>query len=527
MQLAHPRLVALIAMLPLAGCASEAAEPGSSHARRWTNAKGDFATVAAACDASAYIKSSFGASGASFGEAIALSADGTMLAVGMPGDSTDAVGVNPTPGAAEKDGSGAVTIFRCDAGAWSQEAFLKASNAEEYDEFGGSIALSADGTVLAVGATGEASAALAEGGGETDNSADGAGAVYVFRRSAGAWVEEAYLKASNAAKNDDFGGAVSLSADGNTLAVGAEAEDGLDPNGVPDDNAGSSAGAVYVFERDEALGWSESAFLKASLPNAWDRFGSALSLAPDGQSLAVGAWGESSGSDGINSDQHDGATYGAGAVYLFRRTDGRWWEESYIKSANSGSQHFFGYSIALSGDASVLVVGAYGEPSDATGINGDESDSSGRNVGAAYVFRYTETGWVQEAYIKASNSEDQDKFGTRVAVSTDGNVVAVGAPNEDSDGTGFDGDQNDGSADESGAVYVFALGAEGWQQTHYVKAPNTGEDDAFGSSLALSADGTLLLASAPNEASNATTIDGDGTNDSSEYSGACYAIALP
>ncbi|MEZ4254191.1 MAG: FG-GAP repeat protein [Polyangiales bacterium] len=528
MRLEDSRFVALAGLVALAGCASETGNPEASHARRWTNAKGDFATVSATCSASAYLKGTHSAEETELGSVVAVSADGSMLAVGMPGESTDSVGVNPSPVAGPKLSAGAVTIFRCDAGTWSEEAFIKPSSVDDYDRFGTTVALSADGTLLAIGAIGESSAATSAGGNEADNSQDNAGAAYIFRRSAGAWVQEAYLKASNADSGDGFGGAISLSADGKTLAVGAWGEDGLDSNGVESDNSGTNAGAVYVFDHDDVLGWQQAAFLKSSLPHTWDYFGSSLALSPDGQTLAVGASQESSESDGVNSDQHDESTYGAGAVYLFRKgEDGDWWEESYIKASNSGDQHYFGQSVALSGDASVLVVGADGEPSASPGINGDELDTSAWSVGAVYVFRYTDLGWTQEAYMKASNPDGGDSFGHSVAVSTDGNVVVVGAPNESGDGTGFEGDQDDGSADMSGAVYSFVHGTTGWTQTHYIKANNTDENDIFGTSVTLSADGSLLFAGAPAEDSNATAVDGDGADNSALDSGACYAIALP
>ncbi|MEK6749261.1 MAG: hypothetical protein AABY83_08655 [Pseudomonadota bacterium] len=106
--------------------------------------------------------------------------------------------------------------------------YVKASNTEAYDDFGYSVALSADGNTLAVGAQYEDSAATGVNNatpGQADNSALDSGAVYVYTRTGATWTQQAYVKASNTEANDLFGYSVALSADGNTLAVGAQGED--------------------------------------------------------------------------------------------------------------------------------------------------------------------------------------------------------------------------------------------------------------------------------------------------------------
>jgi hypothetical protein len=100
-------------------------------------------------------------------------------------------------------------------------------------------------------------------------------------------------------------------------------------------------------------------------------------------------------------------------------------------------------------------VGAYGERSAATGIGGDQTDNSVLQAGAVYVFARSGTTWSQPAYVKASNTGEQDAFGFSVALSSDGLTLAVGAPIEDSAATGIDGDQADNSALHAGAVYVY------------------------------------------------------------------------
>ena len=100
-------------------------------------------------------------------------------------------------------------------------------------------------------------------------------------------------------------------------------------------------------------------------------------------------------------------------------------------------------------------MGAYSEDSAATGIDGDQLDNSAGEAGAVYVYRRNGATWSHQAYAKASNTEANDQFGWPVALSGDGNTLAVGARLEDSGATGVDGDQSSNSASEAGAVYVF------------------------------------------------------------------------
>ena len=95
---------------------------------------------------------------------------------------------------------------------WSQQAYVKASNTEPYDFFGRSVALSANGTTLTVGAIGESSLATGIGGNQADNSADSAGAVYLFARGSAGWSQQAYVKPSNTGDSAGFSPSVALSA---------------------------------------------------------------------------------------------------------------------------------------------------------------------------------------------------------------------------------------------------------------------------------------------------------------------------
>lgn len=457
-----------------------------------------------------------------FGTAVALSADGKTLAVAAPGESSNAIGIHGDPSDDSAQYSGAVYVYVRTVGAWAQQAYIKASNTEANDAFGYSLALSADGSTLAVGAHLEGSSASGVDGNQAINGANHAGAVYVFAREQDAWTQQAYVKASNTGLGDRFGAAVALSADGHTLAVGAnrESSDATGVNGDPSNDNAPSAGAVYVFLRTGA-GWAQQAYLKASNTDILDEFGNAVALSADGNTLAVGAHREAGSVTGVNNGQADNTAPEAGAVYIFNRAGSVWTQQAYVKASNSGAGDAFGTSVALSADGRTLAVGAMSEKSSATGIDGNQADDSRSNSGAAYVFAWV-GGWVQQAYIKASNADELEFFGSAVALSADGNTLAVGAKTEDSDAIGIGGAQDSNGSDRSGAVYMYARAEGRWTQNAYVKASNTGSGDRFGSAVALSADASVLAVAAPEESSRATGIGGDQENDEMALAGAVY-----
>ena len=419
------------------------------------------------------------------------------------------------------------------AGMLAAIGYFKASNTGLGDQFGQSVALSADGNTLAVGATVEASNDTGIDGLQSDNSAFASGAVYVFTRASGVWSQQAYIKASNTGAEDQFGISVALSADGNTLAVGAYFEDSA-ATGINNDQGdgplSTNSGAVYVFTRT-GTAWSQQAYIKASntgtttmftLPD--DQFGISVALSADGNTLAVGAYSEDSSEIGVGdgSNQTNNAEEDSGAVYVFTRVGGVWTQQAYVKASNTGAGDNFGWSVALSDDGNTLAVGAIGEDSDATGIDGNQAGNTASNAGAVYVFTRTGTAWSQQAYVKASNTAPADNFGHSVALSGDGNTLAVSALAEDSAATGIDGDQADNSASDAGAVYVFAHSGGMWSQQAYVKASNTELADGFGRSVDLNGDGNTLAVGARFEASIATGIGGNQASNSAAQAGAVY-----
>ena len=178
----------------------------------------------------------------------------------------------------------------------------------------------------------------------------------------------------------------------------------------------------------------------------------------------------------------------------------------FTKASNAGTLDNFGWSVALAADGNTLAVGAPEEASNATGIDGNQSDNSANASGAVYIFTRNGSSWSQQAYVKASNTEANDSFGHSITLAADGNTLVVGAPFEDSNATGIGGNQSDNSESASGAAYVFTRSGSNWSQQAYVKAYNTDASDQFGHSVALAADGNTLTIGASLEDNSGTGI---------------------
>ena len=401
--------------------------------------------------------------------------------------------------------------------------YFKASNPGANDIYGNAIALSADGLTLAVSAYGEASAG---GAGPQDDSAPSAGAVYVYTKSQGQWTQQAMLKAPNAAASHFFGKSLALSADGNTLAVGADGE-GSNHRGtfavMPTGNAlAPDSGAVYVYAR-AGNAWAQQAYIKAANAETFDIFGFAVALSADGNTLAVGAWYEAGGGSGTTADPSDNSGFARGAAYVFTRTGNNWSQAAYLKATNSGDGDWFGFSLALSGDGNTLAVGAMNESSNSVT---DPANNSAQNSGAVYVYTRLANTWSAQSYLKAPVPEANDNFGVYLAVSGDGSTLAIGMHGDDSNLTGafstMPADNN--LATNSGAVFVFTRAGSVWAQQAYIKASNVNVSTParFGRRFALSENGNILAVSAFREDGAGIGFASDPTSTAALDAGAVY-----
>lgn len=322
----------------------------------------------------------------------------------------------------------------------------------------------------------------------------------IMREDASFFAQQAYLKASDADGGysqwhgyygDQFGSSVAISED--TLVVGAPGRS-VRLIGTEWDDSKINYGVVYVFTRSDGFR-SQHACLEASNAETDDQFG--VSVAISGDTLVVGAIGEDSS---INGGEENNSIFDAGAVYVFTRSSGVWNQQALLKASyllgstsNGVIGNEFGYSVAISGDT--LIVGS---------PNVDSSDDHGefnelfpaQSSGAAFVFTRTDGVWNQQASLSASNAEEDDGFGASVAISDD--TVVVGAPYEDGNASGG---ENDNSASNVGAAYVFNRIGGVWNQQAYLK-PSTASDGhvnvfgfGFGTRVAIS--GATIAVSYP------------------------------
>lgn len=388
-----------------------------------------------------YIKPPNTESGDNFGQDVALSDDGNTLVISAEAEGSNATGIDGDASNNDASSAGAVFAYEYINGAWSNTAYIKASNTDSSDKFGYAIDLSSSGDLLAVGAIGESSNASSIEGDQTDNSVASAGATYIFRNTNGVWSQEAYIKPSSATGN--FGFNVSFDSAGTTLAVAAV-------------NA-NSQGRVYVFTSDGAGSWSEQAFIDASNGESGDRFGGGLALSGDAQSLFVGAAHEGSGVGGINAGgENDNTATRAGAVYAYHYDGTAWVKQAYIKPQYPTSFGYFGESLATNLSGDLLAVGFKWESSSSSGFDGNQDDSSLGNSGAVFVYRKdTNEIWQAKHYIKALYPQANAEFGFDVSLDNTGDTLVVSSDIEGSAATGINGDQSDTSAIGSGAVFVY------------------------------------------------------------------------
>ena len=319
--------------------------------------------------------------------------------VGIGGD-TIVVGAEMVDGVGRN--SGAIYVFQRHGTEWAQQAKLTASDGAAGEEFGRAVAISGD--TIVVGADDAAGEAL------------DSGAAYVFERRGDRWIQQAKLTAQDGQEDDEFGHSAAIS--GDTIVIGAFGADHA---------AGANAGAAYVFERREGV-WVQQVKLTASDAAEGDNFGGDRGTFDGHSGVAI-----SGNTIVVGAENADAPDRNSGAVYVFQRAGTAWTEQAKLTASDAAEGDDFAESVAISGDT--IVVGA--------------DDAAGEDVGtgAAYVFHRRGTTWTQEAKIVAEDGQDNDKFGTSVAIS--GDAIVVGA---------YGDDHGDGRY--AGSVYVFSAAAD-------------------------------------------------------------------
>ncbi|MFT4875429.1 MAG: sugar lactone lactonase YvrE [Bacteroidia bacterium] len=363
------------------------------------------------------------AAGDEFGSAVAVSEDGSILAVG----------------AAYNDGGGTsaghVRVYQYASSSWSQlGGDIDGETAQ--DRSGTSISLSDDGSILAIGAR------LNDGGGSNF------GHVRVYQYASSSW-SQLGSDIDGEATNDYSGESVSLSGDGTIVAISATDNDG----------GGTNAGHVRVYQYASSS-WSQlGSDIDGEAAN--DKSGSSISLSDDGTILAVGAY------------YNDGNGSSSGHVRVYQYASSSW---SQLGSDIDGeaANDLSGVSISLSDDGTILAVGA------------SKNDGSFTDAGHVRVYKYASSSWTQLGSDIDGEAAD-DYSGSAVSLSGDGTKLAIGAY------------YNDGVGANAGHVRLYKYASSSWTQLGYdVDGENAGDES--GKSVALSDDGITLAIGAPKNA---------------------------
>ncbi len=228
--------------------------------------------------------------------------------------------------------------------------------------------------------------------------------------------------------------------------------------------------AILSFFGPVAMGQApilEEAYVTASNPSSDAEFGESVGIS--GDTMVVGC------------PRDDTSAHNAGAAYVYTRSAGVWTLQVVLMHPDPDSSDLFGQSVAIEGGR--IIVGVPYDDSSSSGTLGNPTNNGIGNSGAVVVFEGGGASWTQMAFLKASNPGLSDAFGW--SVDMDGDTIVVGAPQEDSDATGVDGDQNDNGERDSGAAYVFVGNGASWAQQAYLKAANTDADDEFGNAVAV------------------------------------------
>ncbi|MCA8836601.1 MAG: FG-GAP repeat protein, partial [Proteobacteria bacterium] len=301
-----------------------------------------------------------------------------------------------------------------------------------------------------------------------------------------------------------FGQVMAISADGSTLAVGAPNQDGAESSGRDSGLEHSQirwVGAVYLYKRTRDGNWQLDACLMPDNASNHESFASSIALSADGNTLVVGAPGAKSNRWQKKNNNFTGPD---GAVYLYRRHQGAWDNIQRIEIEQSYAIPHdirFGASVGLSADGKILAVGAPTDTHSKPGIQHFAQSPlpvkhiywSNKFSGAIYMYVWDDARWYQKAQwrlqacIKPSHVQPGDRFGESLALSQDGNTLAVGAPRG-----AIDAIYLDEMHQRAGAAYVFSQRAEQWHQTATLKPSDTAPGDRFGASVSLDANGRTL-----------------------------------
>jgi hypothetical protein len=371
-----------------------------------------------------------GAAGDLTGYSVSLSNDGRTVVVASPGD----------------DGGNA-RVYRFNNNAWTQVGGDLTSGTEGVF-FGHAASISNDGNTVAIGDFGN------------DGNGANSGHVRIFRFTNNAWTQLG-VDIDGEAAGDSVGsaGSVALSADGNTVAIGAFGNDGN----------GANSGHVRIFNFN-GTAWTQ---VGADIDGeAAGDFLSTVAISDDGSTVATAAFGnDANGSD-------------SGHVRIYRFINNAWTQLGSDFDGSAANARF-GYSVALSADGNTAAIGAIGAGND--------------NSGLVQIYRFADNTWTQVG-LNINGEAGGDSSGNAVTLSADGNTVAIAAQG------------NDGNGNDSGHVRVYRLSNNAWTQLG-IDLNGEAELDGFGKSVSLSADGNTVAIG-----TNGNSANGDFSGHARIYS---------
>ncbi len=384
----------------------------------------------------ATLLASDGANSDAFGLAADISDDGLRVIVGAPNDDT-AIGGQT---------AGSFRIFRhAGGGTWVQEAVFVGSQARAF--LGYAVSLDATGSRAVIGAyQADLPGPIAD-----------AGTAFVFVRDGTSWSYEATLAHTAPAANDWFGLDVGISGDGQRVIVGVSQDDTI---------GGLNSGSARVFSRAGPT-WTEEALLTPSSPAPNDGTGGAVSLSFDGSIAAVGT--EFGDVMGIGN---------AGFVTVFARVGASWSEIARLVHPAPAANDFFGSAVSLSGAGDRVLIGA------------QYDDAPADSSGSAAVFVDRGTSWTMEGdLLLAEGGAATDVFGQAVSLSADGSHAVIGASQDSVPTLGA----------LIGSARVFLRTGSIWAEEAALYAPDAEASDFLGRSVAISGDGSRIVAGAYND----------------------------
>lgn len=349
------------------------------------------------------------------GISISLSNDGSIIAIGA--NQNDGIAIS----------AGHVRIFQNISGTWTQIG-TDIDGVALADNAGYSVSLSGNGNIVAIGTIGDDSAGL------------NAGQVRIYQNISGTWTQIG-AGINGEAADDRFGFKVSLSDNGSVVAIGAQFNNGN----------GSNAGHVRIYQNISGTWTQIGTDIDGDAVN--DQFGASISLSIDGKIIAIGAIG------------NDSNGFASGHVKIFQNILGTWTQiGTNIKGEAAGDQS--GVSVSLSGNGNIVAIGAY--------LN----DGSGSNAGHVRIYKNILGTWTQIGTDIDGEAVD-DNSGRNVSLSSDGSVIAIGAP------------LNDGSGSNAGHVRIYQNISGTWTQIG-VDIDGTGVDYESGKTVSLSSDGNIV-----------------------------------